>query len=655
MNKRSVLLCFLAIVLLSISCTVNEKSIVGSTNYSKKNLNLTLSGRVNFSSFKTKYIEDEIIAKSSITISYPSDYFEENLRNDVIASTLSNDNASFLIKIPNSFNPIQNQIYIIDATKRNGGQGNENISLRTIVRWNGNTFDTISNYDDTTTELIISGTKIDINAKTTALAILAGYSIIIPHDTIGKINILNGVSSLPSSIIDETTTPPTNVSESTINRVYSYVQACLAKEKDPISSILFKNGEIFFDQDRNDKTTLVGCVNNKNCFDNSISSEKLTTVSKIIYLASQDQQGVFAICAGDSSFCPDGNALRILPTPIPTQFPVPTPTALPTLTPRYEKVYSITQFASILGSPTTMKLDSSGNLIVLCLNRNIIKISPNSSITLIAQTSFYPVDMTVTKNGDIYITEIKYNNIIQANNLSYYESVIEKIDKNGNKSFIRFDSEPNYNTSAIDFDTTSIYPNEKFYVHNKDKILKVNPNEIYGQNTEIILSSNLLSYNTSIGNLSGNLYFIDSFNSGATEIKMKKIDSSKNITDFATLNYDIYGQMSFDKNNNIFIVSKNKFLQKIDTSGNISNPYVRVDPSLLPDPLTIDNTIWQEPSSFNPNDIWNYVWYSNGIAIDTNDNIFVSTSFGKILKLTPSIIDINNNPVPDIGPPPIDG
>ncbi|MEK7434924.1 MAG: hypothetical protein AABZ74_17450 [Cyanobacteriota bacterium] len=295
MNKKASFLCMLSVIFLAVSCKSPDLNNISNDNsiFQKKS-KISLSGKVDFSvnlkenksnSFKIKATENDIISKANVTLTYPLDYFDINLRNNIIGSGIANENGNFFMTLTDSFAPIVGQIYFLDSSKRKNGQGSDNISLRTIVIWNGNSFDSIST------------PNIVINSKTTALSILASYSAVIPQDTIGKVNILEGISSLPTNITDSTTTPETNLTSETINNTLSMVEDSLIRNVDPLASILLKNGQLFFSQSGDSKNVLFGCVNN------CVNVPKITPVTKNIPLGSETRPIDASFCLGDSVFC----------------------------------------------------------------------------------------------------------------------------------------------------------------------------------------------------------------------------------------------------------------------------------------------------------------------------------------------------------------
>ncbi|MEK7433536.1 MAG: hypothetical protein AABZ74_10430 [Cyanobacteriota bacterium] len=294
MNKKVYMSMLLCSVVLFVSCSnYNTKNDTILTNYNEKNAKVSFSGTVDFSTnnyknkeFKIKAVENDITSSSGITFSYPSDYLDSTLRNKIITTSVTNENGNFSIAMPTSFNPVIDQVYVLDATKRLNGTGSKNVSLRTLIKYDG--------YDWKS----ISSPKIVINSKTTALSILAGYSIVLPESTIGKISFTDGISELPLSITDNTSIPTTNLTFGVMNNANLLVESALSEDSDPLANILLKNEQLFFQKNVNINSSLAGCV--ADC----PKSGKITIVSKNRSLGTEYPAQALDACVGDISFCP---------------------------------------------------------------------------------------------------------------------------------------------------------------------------------------------------------------------------------------------------------------------------------------------------------------------------------------------------------------
>lgn len=300
MKKKLNILSCLIVSIFTISCSVNmdlktDKSV---KFLIPKKTNIKLTGNIDYSfsknkSFSTKATETEIINKANVTLSYPSNYFKEEFRNELIGTTISNENGEFLMNLKDSFAPIFDQVYVLESSKRKNGQGNDNITLRTLVRWDGSKFESIS------------GNDIVINSKTTTLSLLAGYSAVLPQDVISKLVINNNTYQLPESITNSTTTPPTNLSSITMNTALSMVENALSNNLDPVSSVILKNGNLFYSNMASSNVSLSGCINT--CTD----TLKIVTVTKEIPVGLETRPIDSTLCVGASAFCDNTDTITL--------------------------------------------------------------------------------------------------------------------------------------------------------------------------------------------------------------------------------------------------------------------------------------------------------------------------------------------------------
>lgn len=218
---------------------LNENPVIKS---SKSN---TIVGKVEFpneNSFKTKATQSDITSNSTVSVIYPNDYAVVSKRNSTLTGSSTNSSGDFSITFEPSLLISSGQTFILEATKRLGINGNESISLRTIIKWNGNSFESIT------------GTgKIYINTKTTALSLLATSSTILANDTINKMNVISGVTEVAD--INPT------ITATVINYVKGLVETSLTNSQDPIASISFNNGRFYLRNKNNQVTSkLDGCV-----------------------------------------------------------------------------------------------------------------------------------------------------------------------------------------------------------------------------------------------------------------------------------------------------------------------------------------------------------------------------------------------------------
>lgn len=241
MKKRlSVLLFSLA---LSVSCStqISPTSSDKLTEIKEKKVNSnTITGVVQFQltpnsslrnrgGFNTKAI-DEIAKDTTVSIIYPHDYIDSTKANKIIATGLTDSTGSFEIS-PN-FVPNNNEIFVLEATKRTGGVGNSLMTVRTIIK------KVADGWESMTTPVIY------INSYTTALAIVSGYnsSTLPTPDTLSKINMSGNSPVIPDI---------NGITSQTIINVEKLVDSVLNQGKDPFAVIKFLNGTYSIDQRAN--------------------------------------------------------------------------------------------------------------------------------------------------------------------------------------------------------------------------------------------------------------------------------------------------------------------------------------------------------------------------------------------------------------------
>lgn len=306
-NSKSLLVIFLSSMpFLSITgCNV-----IVSNNNIQSNVNndyKVIKGNVDFPDFempfKTKATLSNVAPKSVVSLSYPADYATVGLRNTVVATGLTDAKGNFTLNADVAFKPKAGDIFVLEATKRLGSAGYDNIALRTNVRWNGTVYESI-----TLNSMLI-------NSKTTALSIISNFNptLLATAGTIGTMSVVNNV--VVTSDINS------NIKASDIDNVSALVDKALKDNKDPVASIVFSNGEYLIRSTKAENPLFTGCV-------------------------------------GDPSTC-NYVAPSVVPTPTPTATitPVPTPTATPTIiatpTPVLTPTPSPTDFASSSPSPSS--------------------------------------------------------------------------------------------------------------------------------------------------------------------------------------------------------------------------------------------------------------------------------------------------------------
>lgn len=216
LNNKLVKISFL--VLFSLySCSIENvynQNLVKNQNISSK---YNVKGIVQFDSFKVKN-EGEIVRKATVSIIYPSDYTDLSLRNTTLATGLTDNNGAFNINQPQGYVPELNKVMILEASKRVNGVGNSMSTLRTHIKWNGTSWDSITtptNY---------------INSKTTSIALISTLdsNIITPAQTINRIAYNNG---------EFTVTYDTKLTEGVFTWMYQLVSTFVYNYKDPAQEI----------------------------------------------------------------------------------------------------------------------------------------------------------------------------------------------------------------------------------------------------------------------------------------------------------------------------------------------------------------------------------------------------------------------------------
>lgn len=211
-----------SIIFLFILCSCSVNPVLNQdTNNEKissyKNKDFSIKGTTQFdNNFKIK--SEDIATRATVSLIYPSDYSDINLRNATIATGLTDLQGNFIINNDQNFSPQVNQVMVLEASKRVGGAGNTKLSLRTNIRWNGNIWESIST------------PGIFVNKKTTSLSILSALdpTTLTPSETINKLVYSNNVANV---IYTDKLTP------SRFNAVYKAVDKLIFELKDPVENI----------------------------------------------------------------------------------------------------------------------------------------------------------------------------------------------------------------------------------------------------------------------------------------------------------------------------------------------------------------------------------------------------------------------------------
>ena len=226
----------------NISKNTFEPNLSGAQNVSTSmSSKYSVSGKIMADSgFKTKASFSDLVSGSSVSLL--------DLANNAQSSSFNTAaDGTFSILPNNSFVPVLNQIYVLEAVKRVSSTNvGPLLSLRTYVQWNGTSFTSIT------------GNNVVLNTYTTALVVLASNGVIRGVDTIGKVSIAGSVST-PTAIaaIPAAGLAPSFVGAdlNKINTVTRLVQNSINFQKDPLQSVMM-NGAGNFVIDLNDLQTL---------------------------------------------------------------------------------------------------------------------------------------------------------------------------------------------------------------------------------------------------------------------------------------------------------------------------------------------------------------------------------------------------------------
>lgn len=144
-------------------------------------------------------------------------------------SVSTNASGQFLFTPSSTFAPTTGQIFVLEASKRGSADGQGPLlAMRTFVRWNGTSFDSIT------------GPTIAINTYTTALAIIAAKGEVTRDSTIGKVTVVNASTSTVTPIPASGSTSGADATK--INTVTTLVRQALNMIADPVATITFNAG-----------------------------------------------------------------------------------------------------------------------------------------------------------------------------------------------------------------------------------------------------------------------------------------------------------------------------------------------------------------------------------------------------------------------------
>lgn len=235
---------FATFCLFMSSCNEKNLNFNNTTNNFVKKNQKTIEGIVQFNSFKTKATESDITNETTVSLSYPNNYKVPKLRGGVVSTGLTDSTGKFTLALSNYFAPQKDDFFILEATKR---IGNNNISLRTHIYFDGDNFKSITK------------NRIYINSKTTALSLISmldATSLPI-EQTIEKFD-LNDTSTQVNQVSN-------NITLEKINKVKDMVDNLITQNKDPLGNIAFVDGNYIFYDNLKSKV-FSGCIgNNPNC------------------------------------------------------------------------------------------------------------------------------------------------------------------------------------------------------------------------------------------------------------------------------------------------------------------------------------------------------------------------------------------------------
>lgn len=241
MKKSYKLITIFTLSLFMSNCSTSISNINSNILYQSKNnsLNRVISGYLQTKSFNIKSVSSIVTNKAQITMMYSNNNPNLNLRGKIVATGLSDSNGFFFLITKNNFVPNTGEIFILEATIRSKGGKKNNISLRTNVRWNGSSY-----------ESIING-KLLINSLTTAVSVISELKNIYLADSIKKFNIVD--NKIIINNINQ------NINIELINDVKNLVEDALISGNDPISTIKYSNNK-FYSTIENKLSFLNGCA-----------------------------------------------------------------------------------------------------------------------------------------------------------------------------------------------------------------------------------------------------------------------------------------------------------------------------------------------------------------------------------------------------------
>lgn len=159
-------------------------------------------------------------ALATVALLYPADH--ATAPGALLAAGTSDAAGNFDLRLPQR--PEAGALYVLEATRRFGAVGSEGLSLRTLVRWSGTAWSSISR-----PELVI-------NAKTTALLLAAELDPeLAAADVLGTVSVTAGGSEIPAPVAQH--------SVETLSGLAAQVTALIGLDRDPVAAIAYREGE----------------------------------------------------------------------------------------------------------------------------------------------------------------------------------------------------------------------------------------------------------------------------------------------------------------------------------------------------------------------------------------------------------------------------
>ncbi|MFN8671436.1 MAG: hypothetical protein U0457_05030 [Candidatus Sericytochromatia bacterium] len=219
---------YFILLLFIFSCNIKDIQDKSSLTYNEKNYTNTIKGKVDFSSFKVKALDSDIAKNATVSLIYPEDFSDVNLRNNTIATGLTDSNGNFEINLNNFPVPL-NQIFILETSKRLNGIGSHNLSLRTNILWNGNSWKSITK------------PNLVINKNTTAISCYKYFNLInIPNP---NFNITDSIDRIDLNLPENSQISfDSKLTQNEFNLILSYVQFAIKFSINPINNRFAYNG-----------------------------------------------------------------------------------------------------------------------------------------------------------------------------------------------------------------------------------------------------------------------------------------------------------------------------------------------------------------------------------------------------------------------------